>query len=150
MRLALAALAALHVDRAELFETGARHVEWVLRAGEAKAVDLIKGYTEHRAVQGLDGFSVQYAPGIAWQELARAGRLPNGQVSIADADDLRRALQTLGYDMRLVSSPGTGYHHTFVVLYDATGLMLTQLPLPVAEKLHETFQHVANPHRVRP
>jgi len=43
-----------------------------------------------------------------------------------------------------------GYHHTFVVLYDATGAMLKRLPLLVAQKLHETFAQVPNPQRVRP
>jgi hypothetical protein len=37
------------------------------------------------------------------------------------------------FDMRLIPSPGVGYYHTFVVLYDATGAMLTQLPLPPVE-----------------
>lgn len=123
---------------------------WVVRAGEARAVDLVKGYREHLGVPGLYGFSVQYQAGISWQDLARAGQYPNAQVSIADEEDLRVALRPLGYDFRLVASPGGGYHHTFVVLYDATGTMLTQLPLPVAEKLHQTFTQVTNPHRVRP
>jgi len=122
---------------------------WVVRAGEAKAVDLVKGYREHLSVPGLYGFSVQYQAGISWQELARAGQYPNAQVSIADEEDLRVALQALGYGFRLVASPGGGYHHTFVVLYDATGTTLTRLSLLVAEKLHQTFSQVTNPHRVR-
>ena len=109
-------------------------MNWVVRAGEAKAIDLVKGYAEHRLVSGLFGFSVQYHPGASWQELAQAGQFPNAQVSIAYDDDLSAALQSLGYSMRLVPSPGTGYHHTFVVLYDASGTMLTQLPDPVAQR----------------
>lgn len=123
---------------------------WVVRAGEAKAVDLAKGYREHLAVPGLYGFSVQYHAGLSWQDLARIGQYPNAQVSIAEEHVLKMALQSLGYDLRLVPSPGAGYHHTFVVLYDATGAMLTQLPSSVAQKLHETFTQVPNPHRVRP
>lgn len=123
---------------------------WVVRAGEAKAVDLVKGYREHLGVQGLYGFSVQYEARLPWQELARAGQYPNAQVSIAEESDLQAALRSLGHDLRLVSSPGAGYHHTFAVLYDATGAMLTQLPLPVAQKLHDTFTQVPNPHRARP
>jgi hypothetical protein len=122
----------------------------VVRAGEAKPVDLMKGYREHLGVPGLYGFSVQYHAGVSWQELARAGQYPNAQVSIAEEHDLLVALAPLGYICRLVPSPGAGYHHTFVVLYDAIGAMLTQLPQPVAQKLHETFTQVANPHRVRP
>jgi hypothetical protein len=32
---------------------------WVVRAGEAKPVDLMKGHKEHLGVPGLYGFSVQ-------------------------------------------------------------------------------------------
>jgi len=123
---------------------------WVVRAGEAKAADLVGGYRQHLNVPGLYGFSVQYAATVPWQELARAGQFPNAKVSIAVEQDLRVALQSLGYDLRLVPSPGVGYHHTFVVLYDATGTMLTHLAFPIAQKLYETFAHVPNPHRVRP
>ena len=100
-------------------------MEWVVRAGEAKAPDLMKGYSEHDQVPNLYGFSVQYQPGMSWEELARAGRFPNAQISIAYDTDLHRALQSLGYDMRLVKSPGKGYHHTFVVIYDVNGMMST-------------------------
>lgn len=123
---------------------------WVVRAGEAKAADLVKGYREHLSVPGLYGFSVQYELRLPWQELARAGRYPNAQVSIAEESALRAALHSLGFDLRLIPSPGAGYHHTFIVLYDATGTMLTQLPLAVAQTLHATFTQVPNPHRVRP
>lgn len=123
---------------------------WVVRAGEAKPADLVKGYKEHLGVSGLYGFSVQYHAGLSWQELARAGQFPNAQVSIAEENVLQMALQSLGYTLRLIASPGAGYHHTFVVLYDATGARLTQLPHSVAQKLHDTFTQVANPYRARP
>ena len=123
---------------------------WVVRAGEAKAAALMKGYREHLGVPGLYGFSVQYQPGASWQELAQAGQYPNAQISIAEELDRRHALSALDNDFRLVPSPGAGYHHTFVVLYDATGAMLTQLPAQVALKLHDAFAQMPNPHRVRP
>jgi hypothetical protein len=91
---------------------------WVVRAGEAKAADLVSGYRQHLNVRGLYGFSVQYQAGVPWQELARAGQFPNAQVSIAEDNDLWNAFQALGYDLRLEPSPGVGYHHTFVVLFD--------------------------------
>jgi hypothetical protein len=123
---------------------------WVVRAGVANALDLQKGYRVHLSVRGLFGFSVQYHASLPWQELARVGQYPHAQLSIGEESDLRAALQSLGYDLRLVASPGAGYHHTFVVLYDAKGVMLRQLPLAVAEKRHETFTRVPNPYRVRP
>ena len=50
--------------------------EIVLRAGTAKADLLISGYEEHLGARGVYGFSVQYAPGRTWQELAQAGTSP--------------------------------------------------------------------------
>jgi hypothetical protein len=122
---------------------------WVVRAGEAKPVDLMKGYKEHLGVPGLYGFSVQYHAALSWHDLARAGQYPNAQVSIAQEHDLLAALQSLGYRIQLVPSPGAGYHHTFAALYDAVGTMLTQLPLIVAQKLHDTFTQRPNPYRAR-
>ena len=122
---------------------------WVVRAGEAKAVDLVKGYKEHLGVPGLYGFSVQYHAALPWQDLARAAQYPNAQVSIAQDNDLLAALQSIGYRMRLVTSPGAGYHHTFAVLYDVTGTMLTQLPIVAAQKLQGTFTQHPNPFRAR-
>jgi hypothetical protein len=94
-------------------------MEWVVRAGAAAASSLIAGYNEHRAVPDLYGFSVQYAPSKTVDELALAGRFPHPQISYATDDALQAALRVLGYTMRLVASPGTGYHHTFAVLHDA-------------------------------
>jgi hypothetical protein len=101
-------------------------------------------------VPGLYSFSVQYHATLSWQELARAGQYPNAQVSIAEEHHLRIALQSLGYTCRLVPSLGAGHHHTFMVLYDAIGAILTQFAQPVVQKLHETFTQVPNPYRVRP
>jgi len=41
------------------------------------------------------------------------------RVADTRVSELVAALQFLGYAMRLVPSPGKGYHHTLVVLYDA-------------------------------
>lgn len=119
--------------------------EWVVRAGVASAASLVKGYNQHRGVPGLFGFSVQYAPGKTVDELARAGNFPHPQISYAMEDALRAALRSLGYTMRLVKSPGQGYHHTFAVLYDATGSMLHVLPQDAAIALSKTFRQRPNP-----
>lgn len=91
---------------------------WVVRAGEAKAFDLVTGYGPHRVVVGLYGFSVQYHVGKTVEELAQAGQFPNALISYQDEAVLAQTLQLLGYSFRLVPSPGKGYHHTFVVIYD--------------------------------
>lgn len=122
-------------------------MEWVVRAGVAGAQSLINGYAEHRRVPGLFGFSVQYAPGMTVEALALAGQFPHPRISYATEDALFAALQPLGYTMRLAKSPGVGYHHTFAVLYDATGAMLHVLPQDAADALSATFRHRQNPHR---
>ncbi|HEX6820299.1 MAG TPA: hypothetical protein VF120_18120 [Ktedonobacterales bacterium] len=125
-------------------------MEWVVRAGEARPEYLVSGYGPHRAVAGLYGLSVQYAPGKTVDELAHAGRFPNAQISYATDDSLASALQPLGRSMKLISSPGQGYHHTFAVVYDASGVMLTRLPLALAIVISQTFQRRSNPLRARP
>lgn len=122
-------------------------VEWIVRAGEAQVKSLIAGYREHAAVSGLYGFSVQYASGKTVEELALAGQFPNGQISFAGDSELAATLAPLGYAMRLVRSPGRGYHHTFAVLYDASNVMLRTLPQDAAHALAATFRHMPNPHR---
>lgn len=122
---------------------------WVVRGGLATARSLVDGYEEHGAVPGLFGFSVQFAPNIEVDELARAGKIRNGQISYATDDALRGAVQPLGYDVRLVKSSGHGFHHTFVVVYDATGSPLHALPNDIAEAISRTFQRRPNPYRIR-
>src|SRR6185437_14473947 len=75
---------------------------WVVRAGVATADLLQLGYAAHKAVTGLFGFSVQYEPGQSINALSQAGRFRNAQISYADVDDLVRAVQSLGYTIRLV------------------------------------------------
>ncbi len=102
--------------------------DWVVRAGAASADYLIRGYTEHAKAHGVYGFSVQCASGKTVAELAAAGQFPNRQVSYATVGALKIAVQTLGYRMRLIRTPGVGFHHTLTVLYDASGVMLRALP----------------------
>lgn len=121
---------------------------WVVRGGEAKAADLIAGYALHRLVPGLYGFSVQYDPGKSIEELAQAGQFPNATISYEDERALAQAVEQFGYNMKLVSSPGRGYHHTFCVLYDASNVVQMRLPDSVAQALSATFRRAPNPYRV--
>lgn len=131
------------VDR--MASVASKGSEWVVRAGIASATSLIKGYNQHRGVPGLFRFSVQYAPGKSIDELVWAGIFPHSQISYATEDALRVALRNLGYAIRLVSSPGQGYHHTFAVLYDASGSILQVLPQDAAIALSRTFRQRPNP-----
>ena len=121
-------------------------MNWVVRAGVASSNSLIKGYNQHRAVPGLFGFSVQYADAKSVEELAYAGRFPHEQISYASDDALQMVLQPLGYMMKLVNSPGKGYHHTFAVLYDAEGSPLRSLPRDAADALSQAFRQRSNPY----
>ena len=127
-------------------------MEWVVRAGIAQPQMLIDGYDLHSGAPGIYGFSVQYAPGATpsktIDELAQAGQFSNGQISYAYDGDLAAALLPLGYGMSLIKTPGQGYHHTFMVLYDASGQMLTVLPADAAQAISATFQRMKNPYRV--
>lgn len=124
-------------------------MSWVVRAGEAKAADLMVGYAPHHAVSGLIGFSVQYAPGKTVDELAQAGRFPNAQVSYQDEAQLVQATLPLGYRLEVVPSPGVGFHATCTVIYDANGTVMPTLPLVVAQALEAAFRRKLNSHRVR-
>lgn len=121
---------------------------WVVRAGEAKAADLIAGYAPHMLVSGLYGFSVQYQPGQSVDALAQAGQFPNATISYEDEITLAHVVESFGYTMKLVSSPGKGYHHTLCVLYDATNVVVMRLPQDVAQALSTTFKRMPNPHRM--
>ncbi len=120
--------------------------QWVVRAGVAAAKSLIAGYRQHLGVAGLYGCSVQYAPGYTVEDLAQAGQFKNNQISFATEDALVSALRPLGYTLHLVPSPGRGFHHTLVVLYDVGGTMLQQLPQDAAEALSRAFQQRPNPY----
>ena len=118
---------------------------WVVRAGTASADFLIRGYTEHTRARGVFGFSVQSAAGKTVEELAAAGQFPNRQISYTTLDTLQTAVQPLGYRVDLVKTPGTGFHHTLTVLYDANGVMLHTLPRDAAVAISAAFQRMPNP-----
>jgi hypothetical protein len=82
--------------------------QWVVRAGIAFWRDLQRAYRRNGRISG---FSVQYAPGLSWQELAKAGQFPHAKVGYADRDALVAAVAPLGYELRLIPTPGRGYHH---------------------------------------
>lgn len=124
-------------------------MEWVVRAGMAEPGNLQANYQEHDAVPGVFGFSVQYQAGRTIDELAQAGQFPNAKISYAYDGELAATLSPLGYSMRLVATPGRGYHHTFMVLYDASGAMLLDLPDAAAQALSSAFRRTDNPHRVK-
>ena len=122
-------------------------MEWVVRGGVALPKQLIDGYGVHLGVHApLYGFSVQYQPGRTIDELAQAGQFRNSQISYAADDALQAAIQSVGYTMRLVQSPGRGFHHTFAVIYNNSGIMEQQLPQAVATALSHVFRQMPNPH----
>jgi len=113
---------------------------YVVRGGIATVEQLTAGTAEHIAVPGLFGFSVQYQPGRTITELAVAGGFPNPYISLAVANELIEAGRH--YEVRLVKSPGRGYHYTVVTPYP--------LPLELAEVFSRIFLQNVLPNPARP
>ncbi len=110
---------------------------WVVRAGVATAQSLQRGSANHFGVPGLYGFSIQHQPGKTVHELAAAGHFPNLQISVTTTEQLIAAASRAGYTVRIVRSPGRGYHHTVEVprplpdnLAHALSAAFTQMPNP--------------------
>jgi hypothetical protein len=82
--------------------------QYVVRAGVATPFQLRAG--TRLTVNGY-GFSIQTAPGVSVDELARGGRFPNRQIGITTVEQLRGAGVTVNFPR-----PGAGTHHDTVVL----------------------------------
>jgi len=120
---------------------------WVVRGGISLPTDLQKGYREHVQVQNLFGFSVQYHPGATIDELAIAGRFPHLSISYAVDTELVVAVSAIGYDVKLIASPGKGFHSTLMALMTATGVIVHILPDDLAVELSAHFKRMPNPAR---
>ena len=113
-----------------------------MRGGIATPKQLQAGAGKHLGMPdppGLFGFSVQYQPGRTIAELAAAGRFRNAQISVTTEEQLIAASTQAGYAIRIVKSPGTGYHHTLQVPFP--------LPLDLAIALSGVFTQMPNPAR---
>lgn len=82
------------------------NMDYVVRGGTAAPDLLQRGYGPYPGQPGMYGLSVQYAPGKnkSLKELARAGRMRNGQISYALPEELSAALVAVGYSMQLVKT----------------------------------------------
>lgn len=107
---------------------------FIVRAGLARPASLIVGTAPHRLVPGLTGFSVQSAPEVPVEELARAGRFPHRWVSVTTVVALRRH----GFDL-VFPTPGKAAYH-------ATVRAPCPLPLDLAVLLSGLFKRWRNPH----
>jgi hypothetical protein len=108
----------------------------VVRAGLARPANLIAGTTMHRMFPELTGFSVQSAPGISIEELARGGQFRNRQISVTTVGTLRRH----GFETAF-PTPGRGAYHATVRVPDP-------LPPDIAALLSSLFVQCPNPHPV--
>jgi hypothetical protein len=108
--------------------------QYVVRAGLARPAPLIVGTTPHPLVPGLAGFSVQSAPGLPVEKLARAGRYPHPWISVTTVVILRRH----GFDL-VFPTPGKGAYH-------ATVRAPCPLPADIAVLLSDLFIRRRNPH----
>lgn len=87
---------------------GFRPPQFVVRGGVATAAQLRAG-TRH-SINGY-GFSVQTAPGLPVNELARGARFPNRQISVTTVEALRELGMTIN-----APTPGAGDNHGTVVV----------------------------------
>jgi hypothetical protein len=110
--------------------------QFVVRAGLAEPYTLIAGTRPHRDIAGLSGFSVQSAPGISINDLARAGLFPHLQISVTTLDALRRH----GFDL-VFPTPGAGLYHATVRVHHP-------MPTDVATQLSALFTQRPNPYPV--
>jgi hypothetical protein len=85
----------------------ARSYQYVVRGGFAVPQNLINGssYTPY----GVYGFSVQSAPGVSVDNLAKAGQFPNSTISVSTVTKLTSV------GAIVTQTPGVGYHATVVV-----------------------------------
>jgi hypothetical protein len=118
-----------------------------VRAGEAQPEHLVNGYVQHKRALSVYGLSVQYNAGSSVDELSRAGRFRNTQISYQDEDALQAAVAPLGYRLEFIQTPGVGFHHTCSVISVATWLMLHVLPHDVAAAMSNAFRRMRNPHQ---
>lgn len=120
----------------------------MLRGGEAKAGDLVKGYKKHTGVtyQDLYGLSVQYAPGAGLlpDQLACVGGgvFLNPKYSYATNIELLQAGTASGHTVGLVKSPGRGNHFTLTAVGEQ------KLPDDLAQALGAAWD--IRPKRVNP
>ena len=110
---------------------------FIVRAGLARPDSLIIGTTPHRDIAGLTGFSVQSAPGVAVEELARGGLFPHGWISVTTL----AVVQWYGFKL-IFPTQGRGVYH-------ATIEVPCPLPRDLASLLASLFIQRRNPHPVR-
>jgi hypothetical protein len=92
---------------------GCEQPQYVVRGGEGKARDFEKGTA---MTQNGFGFSVQTAPGVIVEELARGGGYPNKQISVTTVD----RLQSIPGVIVTTGTQGAGdYHGTVNIPYPA-------------------------------
>lgn len=106
--------------------------QYVVRAGEAKPKDLIKGTGPTDF--GVIGFSTTSAPGMTPMQLAAVAKYRNGNVSFTTVQQLN----ALGYEVVPTPLPRQPLHATVITLYP--------LPQGEAEILSQAFKgKFANP-----
>jgi len=106
---------------------------YVVRAGIATAEQLANGTADS---QNGHGYSVQSQYNVPWQELARGGNFPNGQVSVSQVG----ALTAIPGVTVNIDTPGRGQYHSTVNVNPAIA------PPNVNELMSATYRQYVNPY----
>ncbi|MBI4613834.1 MAG: RHS repeat protein [Planctomycetes bacterium] len=120
---------------------------YVVRGGMATPENLQAGSAEHRGVPGVLGFSVQSAPGVSVEDLARAGRFPNVTISVTTVARLQAAGAAVGVVILVVPSPGAGYHATVTTPVPLSFELATALSCAFDRRPNPYPHHPGRPRR---
>jgi hypothetical protein len=109
----------------------------VVLSGVVTSRRLQRKVSGYRNVPNIIGFSVQSTPQKTLQELATAGRLYDRLLSVTTVEELQKAGQSAGLDIKVVAAPGRGFH-SIVVTPRA-------LSNTAAQALSSVFRQTPNP-----
>jgi peptide/nickel transport system substrate-binding protein len=109
----------------------------VVLAGAVTPQRLQKRVSSYRNMPHVIGFSVQSTPQKTLQELAAAGGFVDPLLSVTTVEELQKAGQSAGLDVKVIAAPGRRFH----------SIVITPRPLSTtaAQALSNVFRQMPNP-----
>jgi hypothetical protein len=113
----------------------------VVLAGAVTPQRLQRKVSGYRNVPHVIGFSVQSTPQKTIQELAAAGGFFDRLLSVTTVEELQKAGQSAGLNIKVISAPGRGFHSIVVTpralsntAAQALSRVFRQMPNPLARQ----------------